>query len=95
MYARIPEKGSFEFRSIDTSCGSSSNPNFIVDHIEEEYSYHQTPCPGEQEKVEGEDENKSEFEKRLGQSRGSYEKLTKQSWLKYFLMKIDIASCNK
>ena len=86
MYARIPEKGSFEFRSIDTSCGSSSNPNFIVDHIEEEYSYHQTPCPGEEEKVEGEDENKSEFEKRLGQSRGSYEKLTKQSWLKYFLI---------
>ena len=41
MYTRIPEKGSFQFQSV-TSADSSSTPNFVVDHIEEETSYHQT-----------------------------------------------------
>lgn len=47
MYARIPDKGSFEFRSV-TSADSSAS--FVVDHIEEENSYHQTVSPQETKK---------------------------------------------
>lgn len=39
MYTRIPEKGSFQFQSFTSADTSSS---FVVDHIEEEASYHQT-----------------------------------------------------